>query len=125
MTTNVAKAIVVDFMYATVFVSNVSPNDQPYLYKFQVKTPVTIAAMKTPMYANLDANLAFMRCFFGFLGGLDIMSFSIGSTPSARAGRMSVPTFTVRMRTAVSGVGREIRIAPNININSPMLQENM
>ena len=53
------------------------------------------------------------------------MSLSTGSMPNARAGRMSVPTLTVRMRTAVSGAGRAARIAANIIINSPMLQENM
>ena len=54
-----------------------------------------------------------------------MIPFSGGSTPSARAGRRSVPTFTERIRTAVSGAGRRIRIAVNTVISSPMLQENI
>ena len=69
ITTKVANAMVVDFMYAIVFVSRVSPNDQPYLYRFHMNTPVTMAAMKIPMYVNLDANRGLIMCFFGFLGG--------------------------------------------------------
>ena len=67
ITTSVAKAIVVDLIYAIVSVLSESPSDHPYRYKFHVKTPITIAPMKRPMYVNLVANLQSMMCFFGFL----------------------------------------------------------
>ena len=125
ITTRVAKAMVVDLIYAIVSVLRESPSDHPYLYKFHVKTPITMAPMNMPMYVNLAANLQSMMCFFGFLGGLLIMSLSIGSTPNARAGNRSVPMFTERMRTAVSGAGSCARIATKMVANSPMLHEKI
>ena len=90
-----------------------------------MKTPRTIAPMKRPRNTKRLANGRSIRCFLGLRGGCDIMSFEVGSTPSARAGRMSVPTFTDRIRTAVRGAGRRAAIATKTVRSSPMLHENM
>ena len=90
-----------------------------------MKMPKTIVPMNNPMYTNLMANGASMMCFFGFRGGSDMTFLSGGSTPSASEGRMSVPTLTERMRTAVSGAGSFARMAAKTVMSSPILHENM
>ena len=53
------------------------------------------------------------------------MPGSDGSTPSARAGRMSVPRSTARISTAVRGEGSPNIIAAKTTISSPVLHENI
>ena len=123
--TSAAKAIVVDLRYAVLAVSIVSPNVQPKRYRFHIKMPRTTMLINAPIYAKRLMNPLFMMCLFWSLGGLFIMSFSVGSIPNASAGRMSVPTLTARIRTAVIGVGRFARIATKTTMSSPMLHENI
>ena len=48
-----------------------------------------------------------------------------GSTPSAMAGRTSVPRSTARIRMAVSGAGMFRMMAVNTVTSSPMLHEKI
>jgi len=90
-----------------------------------MNTPETIVAMMRPMYVNLAMNRADSSLFFGLRGGVAMIPFSGSSTPRARAGNRSVPTFTERMRTAVSGAGRFAMTAKNTVASSPILHEKI